>query len=155
MSKRYRKAALPTAGSATINTDAGNLGLINAPRSSVTSTVVGTQTVTSSVTAGSPAVCVLLPSTTAVAPSPPPVTGTSYNVYKYLRCNSSGRASAPAFPAVTSTGTPSDTSSLPPAPPPAPGPTDVTGPTEPPTTGPTEPIPSPTPPRCLLGLLCG
>ena len=151
----YMKAALPPAGNDTLNNDAGNLGLINAPRSSVTSTVVGTQTVTSSVTTGSPAVCVLLPSTTAVAPLPPPVTGTSYNVYKYLRCNSSGSASAPAFPAVTSTGTPSDTSSLPPAPPPAPGPTDVTGPTEPPTTGPTEPIPSPTPPRCLLGLLCG
>src|SRR5207245_8779334 len=50
----YMKAALPPASNDTLNADATTLGLINAPNSSVTSTVVGTQTVTSSVTAGSP-----------------------------------------------------------------------------------------------------
>lgn len=152
----YMKAALPPASNATLNTDATTLGLINAPNSSVTSTVVGSETVTSSVTTGSPAVCVLLPSTTAVGPLPSPVTGTSYNVYRYLRCSSSGYVSAPVGPGATSTdtsgGTTTDTSTPAPVLPPAPGPTNVTGPTELPST---EPIPSPTPPRCILGLLCG
>ncbi|HEY2668170.1 MAG TPA: transglycosylase domain-containing protein [Actinomycetota bacterium] len=148
----YMKAALPPASNDTLNADATTLGLINAPNSSVTSTVVGTQTVTSSVTTGSPAVCVLLPSTTAVGPLPSPVTGTGYNVYRYLRCSggsgsSSGNAPAPA--GVTSTDTaPPDTSS----PLPAPLPTGGAGPTDLPST---EPVPSPTPPRCILGLLCG
>jgi penicillin-binding protein 1A len=150
----YMKAALPPASNDTLNADATTLGLINAPNSSVTSTVVGTQTVTSSVTTGSPAVCVLLPSTTAVGPLPSPVTGTGYNVYRYLRCSggsggSSGNAPAPAPPGVTSTDTaPPDTSS----PLPTPLPTGGAGPTDLPST---EPIPSPTPPRCILGLLCG
>ncbi len=152
----YMKAALPPASNDTLNADAGALGLINAPSSSVTSTMVGTETVTSSVTNGTPAVCVLLPSTTAVGPLPSPVTGTSYNVYRYLRCSgsgsSSGNAPAPALPGVTSTdNAPPDTST----PTPAPGPTGVTGPTDLPSTEPPPPIPSPTPPRCILGLLCG
>ena len=44
------KGALPPASNDTLNADATTLGLINAPNSSVTSTVVGTETVTSSVT---------------------------------------------------------------------------------------------------------
>jgi penicillin-binding protein 1A len=146
----YMKGALPPAGKDTLNADAGSLGLINAPSSSVTSTMLGTETVTSTVTTGTPAVCVLLPSSTAVGPLPSPVTGTTYNVYRYLRCSSSGRASAPAGPGVTSTDMPSDTST------PVPGTTDLPTPTGIPTTEPPlSPAPTPTPPRCLLGLLCG
>ncbi|MEA2503530.1 MAG: hypothetical protein QOG36_573 [Actinomycetota bacterium] len=150
----YMKAALPPASNDTLNTDAGNLGLINAPAPSVTSTVVGTDTVTSTVTTGSPAVCVLVPSTTAVGPLPSPVTGTTYNVYKDLRCNSTGSSYAPAGPGgpagpgPTSTETPADTST------PPTGPTDLPAPTDVPTTEPS-PVPSSAPPRCLLGLLCG
>jgi hypothetical protein len=118
---------------------------------------VGTETVTSSVTTGSPSVCVLLPSTTAVGPLPSPVTGTSYNVYRYLRCSggsggSSGNAPASAFPGVTSTDIPTSSDTTTPLPAPLPG--GVTGPTDLPSTEP-PPIPSPTPPRCILGLLCG
>jgi membrane peptidoglycan carboxypeptidase len=150
----YMKAALPRASNDTLNADAVALGLVNAPSSSVTSTVVGTETVTSTVTTGVPAVCVLVPSTTAVGPLPSPVTGTAYNVYRYLRCSSSGSSSGFAGsggqggPGSSSTVSPADTST------PPPGPTDSPAPTDVPTTEPS-PVPSRTPPRCLLGLLCG
>src|SRR5256885_246500 len=62
----YMKAALGPADANTQTADAPDLGLINAPLSSVTSTVVGTETVTSSVTTGVPAGCALVPSTPAV-----------------------------------------------------------------------------------------
>ncbi|MEA2589820.1 MAG: hypothetical protein QOH66_2747, partial [Actinomycetota bacterium] len=136
------KGALPAASKDTLNFDAGDLGLINAPTSQVTSTVVGTETVTSSVTTDSPATCYLLPSTTAVGPLPSPVTGTTYNLYPYLRC---GLGPPPAAPTSTAA-TPSDTST--------PAPTDTGQPTDIPSTEP--PTPGPTlPPRCLLGILCG
>ncbi len=141
----YMKGALPPPGKDTLNADATDLGLINAPVSAVTSTVVGTDTVTSTVTNGGvPSSCYLLPSTTAVPPQPSPVTGTTYNTYPYLRCGSGGPPST-----ATSTVTPTDTSS--------PGPTDTpTGaPTDLPTAEPVSPAPtSSTRPPCLLGLLC-
>jgi penicillin-binding protein 1A len=140
----YMKPALPPASKDTLNQDAGDLGLINAPTSQVTSTVVGTETVTSTVTTDTAvgAYCVLLPSNTAVSPVPSPVTGTTYNLYPYLRCGSQG---AGPVPTSTDTPTPTDTSTSVPTP---------GGPTQYPSTQP-PPTPSPTPPRCLLGILCG
>ena len=89
----YMKAALGPADGNTQTADATDLGLINAPGSRETSTKVGTETVTSTVTStGVPSVCSLLPSTTAVAPGPSPVTGTGYNQYPYLRA---GRPAPP------------------------------------------------------------
>ena len=136
------KAALPEATKDSNNADAADMGLINAQSSTTTTTQVGTETVTSTVTTGTviPAVCTLLPSNTAVQPRPTPVTGTSYNQYPYLVCGSS------APPPVSSTATPTDTST------PVPAPTDT------PTTPyvPTDmPTPTPTQTRpCLLGILC-
>jgi penicillin-binding protein 1A len=141
----YMKGALPEASKDTLKADAADMGLINAPSSQVTSTVVGTETVTSTVTTDTsvPAVCILLPSTTAVAPLPSPVTGTTYNLYPYLRC---GNGPPPPEPGSTG-GNPSDTST--------PAPTDTpTQPSDIPPTEPPTPKPTYTPPRCLLGLLC-
>lgn len=137
----FMKSALPPPGNDTLHADAGDMGLINAPGSQVTSTVVGTETVTSSVTTGSPAVCVLLPSTTVVGPLPSPVTGTTYNQYKYLRCGS-GPPPGPPNPTDTSAPPPTDT-------PTGQAPTDL------PSAEPPSPIATPSPQRCLLGLLCG
>jgi penicillin-binding protein 1A len=140
----YMKAALPQPDKDTLVSDATDLGLINAPpASAVTSTVVGTETVTSSVLpSGAPAACALLPSTTAVAPKPSPsVTGTTYNEYPFLVCG------AGPGPSTSDTASPAPTDSS--SPPPGPG-----LPVYP--TGSPFPTPSPSPrPNCLLFLLCG
>ncbi|HMC78972.1 MAG TPA: penicillin-binding transpeptidase domain-containing protein, partial [Acidimicrobiia bacterium] len=142
----YMKAALGPADGNTQTADATDLGLINAPGSRETSTKVGTETVTSTVTStGVPSVCSLLPSTTAVAPGPSPVTGTGYNQYPYLRCGG-GSSSGDLGPPPAQGGTPSPTST------PVPEGTSPVPPQE-------SPVPSPTPTPslrpCLLGIICG
>ncbi|HEU5002133.1 MAG TPA: transglycosylase domain-containing protein [Actinomycetota bacterium] len=147
----YMKAALPPATPAQLTADAQDLGLVNAPTAAVTSTVVGTETVTSSVTtnlvAGS---CALLPSTTAVSAPPSPTTGTVYNAYPYLVC---GTGPPPPPPG----GTVAPTATTTPGTDVTPSPADTTQPSP----FPGEPGsgfgPSPTPPSgglCLIPLLC-
>src|SRR5260370_38292405 len=101
----YKKGALDPTSNDTVNADAGALGLINAPSSSVTSTMVGTETVTSSVTNGTPAGCVLLPSPTAVGPVPSPGPGPGDHASPSLprrgSRRGSGNAPQPALAGVT------------------------------------------------------
>lgn len=147
----YMKAALPAETPQQLAADAQDLGLVNAPTAAVTETVVGTETVTSSVTtnlvAGS---CTLLPSTTAVSAPPSPTTGTVFNAYPYLVCGH-----GPPPPPPSGTATPGATATATPSPDVSPFPYDTAQPSP----GPGEPFspaPSPSPPSklCLLPLLC-
>ena len=151
---RYMKAALPPPTPEILASDAEYMGLVNAPQQTVTQTVVGTQTVTTTVlTQGAAAVCRLLPSTTAVSPLPSPVPGPTYDVYPYLVCTGGGSAYAgtqPTTPSGTVTGT------VAPSPNPAPSGQPTNQPTGYPSPLPTYPVtPGPTRQPCVLGLLCG
>jgi penicillin-binding protein 1A len=147
----YMKQALPPATPALISSDSRYMGLVNAPTQQVTTTVVGTNTVTSTVASTDiAATCVLLPSTTVVSPLPSPVTGTLYNVYPYLRCGSGGYAST--TPSSTATSAPTSTAT-PPSTAGTPMPTESFYPVAP------DASPSPSPqfipqPGCLVSLIC-
>jgi len=163
----YMKQALPPATAASNAADAQYMGL-NAPVAQpVTETVVsGTAIINQTVTAtAAAATCVLVPSNTAVAPLPSPVTGTLYNVYPYLHCGPGGvvysTGTVTSTPTSTSTPAPTDTST---GPPPSPLATEPAPPVvypssnpyypyyqAPPTDQPTAP---PTQSTCYIPLLC-
>lgn len=139
----FMKSALAGADRSTLAADAQDMGLSPGAVSTVGSGPSGSTWGSAFTPSGVPGSCILLPSTTVVAPLPSPVTGTAYNVYPYLVCGARRYWSPAPTPTPSQTDlppiSPGDSSSSPVAT----QPSDVA-----------TPVPGPTRAACVIGLLC-